>query len=58
MNDLKEELTLKTEQLNAKTIENNKRNEEMEQLRFALSEMKAARMDIQMLQKEVFFFLN
>lgn len=53
VNNLKEELALKNEQLKARTIENNKRNEEMKQWRFAVDEMEAVHMEIQMLEKQV-----
>lgn len=53
VNNLKEELALKNEQLKVRTIENNKRNEEMKQWRFAVDEMEAVHMEIQMLEKQV-----
>ncbi|VDK64326.1 unnamed protein product [Onchocerca ochengi] len=53
INNLKEELDLKNEQLKARTIENNKLNEEMKQWRFAVDEMEAVHMEIQMLEKQL-----
>ncbi|VDO31126.1 unnamed protein product, partial [Onchocerca flexuosa] len=53
INNLKEELDLKNEQLQARTIENNKLNEEMKQWRFAVDEMEAVHMEIQMLEKQL-----
>ncbi|CAG9537486.1 unnamed protein product [Cercopithifilaria johnstoni] len=53
VNDLKEELLLKNEELKAKTIENNKRNEEMKQWQIAIDEMKIVHMEIQMLEKQL-----
>ncbi|VBB26933.1 unnamed protein product [Acanthocheilonema viteae] len=53
VNDLKEELVSKNEQLKARTMENNKRNEEIKQWRFAMDEMEAVHMEIQMLEKQL-----
>ncbi|KAK6104254.1 hypothetical protein QQG55_15565 [Brugia pahangi] len=53
VNDLKEELALRNEQLNARMIENNKRNEEMKQWRFAMDEMETVHMEIKMLEKQL-----
>ncbi|EJW83692.1 hypothetical protein WUBG_05395, partial [Wuchereria bancrofti] len=53
VNDLKKELALKNEQLNARMIENNKRNEEMKQWRFAVDEMETVHMEIKMLEKQL-----
>lgn len=53
VNDLKKELVLKDEQLRAKTIENNRRNKEIKQWRFAMDEVEAIHMEIQMLENQV-----
>ncbi|VDK74171.1 unnamed protein product [Litomosoides sigmodontis] len=53
LNDLKQELVLKNEQLEAKTIENNKWNEESKQWKFAMHEMEAVHKEIQMLEEQL-----
>ncbi|KAM3719146.1 Laminin subunit [Dirofilaria immitis] len=53
ISDLKEELDLKNEQLKARTIQNNKRNEELKQWRFAIDEIEAVHTQIKMLEKQV-----
>ncbi|MCP9261941.1 BMA-HCP-2 [Dirofilaria immitis] len=53
ISDLKEELDLKNEQLKARTIQNNKRNEELKQWRFAIDEIEAVHTQIKMLEKQL-----
>lgn len=55
MSEMTEELALKSEELEAVKIENNRRYEEMKQWQFAVSEMKAVHLELQTLDQQVIY---